>query len=97
VVRRPSGTTLILNDLIGNLRRKDGFEGWLLHILGFGSDSPTLATAAKLLMIKSKGELRDQLLEWADRLPLKRILVSHGDPMETDPAGVLRDLARALS
>lgn len=97
LVRRNSGTTLILNDLIGNLRRKDGFEGWLLHILGFGSDSPQIATAAKLLMIKSKSELREQLLEWADRVPLKRILVSHGEPMETDPAGVLRDLVGTLN
>ena len=60
MVRRASGTTLILNDLIGNLRRKEGLEGWLLHLLGFGSDNPQIATAAKLMMIESKAKLRQQ-------------------------------------
>ena len=96
LVRRASGTTLILNDLIGNLRRKGGVEGWLLHLLGFGSHDPQIATAAKLLMIQSKAQLREQLLRWADTLPLKRILVSHGEPIETNAVGVLRELADSL-
>ena len=62
LVRRSSGTTLILNDLIGNLRRKGGFEGWLLHMLGFGSSGPQIPTAAKIMMLENKAELRQQLL-----------------------------------
>jgi hypothetical protein len=95
-VRRASGITLILNDLIGNLRRRGGFEGWLLHIMGFGNDNPQIATAAKLMMIENKARLREQLLLWADEPDLKRILVSHGEPIE-NPGPVLRDLAATLS
>jgi len=64
-VRRVSGRTLILNDLIANLRRKDGIEGWILHAMGFGSDAPVTPTVTKLMLIKAKDELRRQLLEWA--------------------------------
>jgi hypothetical protein len=97
LVRRASGTTLILNDLIGNLRRKDGVEGWILHMLGYGSDAPVIPTATKMMLIKTKDELRGQLLEWAAIPDLKRILVSHGDPIESDPSGVLRELAGTLA
>ena len=96
-VRRASGETLILNDLISNLRRKDGFEGWLLHIMGFGGEKPEIPTVTRLMMIESKAKLRRQLLAWADHAQLRRILVSHGDPIETDPGGTLRDLAARLA
>ncbi len=96
LVRRASGTTLILNDLIGNLRRKGGFEGWLLHMLGFGSAAPQIPTAAKIMMLENKAELRQQLLAWAGNASLRRILMSHGDMIERDPAGALRELAETL-
>jgi hypothetical protein len=96
LVRRADGDTLILNDLIANLRRQDGFEGWLLHMMGFGGDAPEIPTVTKLLMLEHKADLRRQLLEWAANPRLRRILVSHGDPIELDPAGVLRDLAETL-
>ena len=51
---------------------------------------------AQAKVIDSKAELRRQLLAWADDPQLRRILVSHGDPIETDPNGTLRDLAATL-
>ncbi len=96
VVRRASGTTLILNDLIGNLRRKDGFEGWLLHLMGFGGEAPQIPTVEKLMMVGDKAALRAQLLAWAGEAGLARILMSHGEPIDGDPAGALRRLADDL-
>ncbi|HEX4301461.1 MAG TPA: hypothetical protein VHZ78_01615 [Rhizomicrobium sp.] len=96
VVRRASGTTLILNDLIGNLRRKDGFEGWLLHLMGFGGAAPQIPTVEKLFMVGDKAALRVQLLAWADEPGLVLILMSHGEPIEHDPVGALRTLADTL-
>jgi hypothetical protein len=96
LVRRHSGTTLIVNDMIGNLGRKDGFEGWLLHVMGFGSEEPQIPTVERLLMVDSKKRLRRQLLDWAGDPSLTRILMSHGAPIEADPAGALRDLAATL-
>jgi hypothetical protein len=96
LVRRADGDTLILNDLIANLRRQGGFEGWLLHMMGFGGDRPEIPTVTKLLMLQHKADVRLQLLEWAANPKLRRILVSHGDPIE-NPAGVLRALADTLA
>ena len=97
LVRRGDGTTLVLSDLIGNLRRKGGFEGWLLHVLGFGSDRPRIPTVEKLLLVRNKADLRQQMLDWAAIPDLKRILVSHGAPIEADAAEQLRQLASTLT
>jgi hypothetical protein len=50
----------------------------------------------KLAMIEDAGALRRQLLQWADLDSLKRVLVSHGLPIEADARGTLRDLAASL-
>jgi hypothetical protein len=97
LVRRKSGTTVMLSDLIGNLRRQDGFEGWMLHVMGFGDDSPQIPAVEKILMIENKAKLRQQFLDWADIPDLRRVLVSHGEPIETDPASALRALAQTLN
>ena len=39
---------------------------------------------------------RAQFRDWAEIPNLKRIIVSHGDPIEHDPAGVLNELAETL-
>jgi hypothetical protein len=49
-----------------------------------------------MAMIKDTSALRAQLLEWAEIETLKRILVSHGSPIEDNPRQVLRDLAGSL-
>lgn len=97
LVRRASGTTLILSDLIGNLRRKGGFEGWMLHVLGFGDDRPQIPTVDRLLMVENKSQLRQQFLEWAALPGLRRIIMSHGAPIEVEPAAALRELAATLN
>jgi hypothetical protein len=47
-------------------------------------------------MVDDKAALRAQFLRWAGRETLRRILVSHGETIEQDPRGALRDLAAAL-
>jgi len=97
LVRRRSGTTLILSDLVGNLHQKRGFEGWLLHVAGFAGDHPQIPRVVRMLLVENKGRLRQQLLEWAAIPDLRRIIMSHGDPIETHCGEALRKLAAALS
>jgi hypothetical protein len=97
LVRRASGTTIILSDLIGNLRRKGGFEGWMLHVMGFGGDVPQVPTVERVLMVENKAQLRRQFLEWAEISDLRRIVMSHGEPIEHGVAQALRDLAHSLN
>ena len=44
-VRRPGGLTLVINDVIGNIRDAKGFGGWLLKRMGFAGDEPHLPGA----------------------------------------------------
>jgi len=96
VVRTVNGTTLVLNDIVGNIRHLSGFGGWFLRMMGFAGDEPHIPKPVKLAMIDDKEALRAQLLKWAELDSLRRILVSHGSPIEDQPSQVLRDLAASL-
>ncbi len=95
-VQGPDGTTLILNDLVGNIRGARGFSGWFLRLMGFAGDEPHIPLPIRRMMIQSRGQVIDQLLTWAATPSLRRILVSHGEPIEDDPRGALRRLAQSL-
>jgi hypothetical protein len=96
-VRGSKGTTLILNDMVGNIRKTSGFGGWFLRLLRFAGDAPRIPVPVKLTMVKDKAALAAQLLRWAELPPLKRILVSHGSTIEDDPSGAFRKLAASLA
>ena len=90
------GKTLVLNDIVANIRHERGFSGWLLRVMGFAGDEPSIPGVRKLAMVKDADAQREQLLEWSEIADLRRILVSHGEPIVDDPRGVLRDLAASL-
>jgi len=97
VVRRPNGATLVLNDIVGNIRGATGIGGWFLRLMRFAGDAAQIPRPVKRAMVDDAGALREQLLRWAGLQPLKRILVSHGESIETNPQQVLRDLAGSLA
>jgi len=97
VARTSNGTTLVLNDLVGNIRSKSGISGGLLRLAGFAGDAARIPRVVKLSLVKDASALRAQMLQWAETKSLRRILVSHGDPIETNPQQTLRELAASLS
>jgi hypothetical protein len=97
VVRTQNGTTLVLNDVVGNIRDAAGFGGWLLHLAGFAGKDAQVPAVVKLAVIADSQALRTQLLEWSEVDTLVRILVSHGSPIEDQPRQVLRELAGSLA
>ena len=92
----PNGTTLVLNDLVGNIQNASGFGGWLLRMAGFAGREAQIPRVVKMAIIEDTNALRAQLLRWAEIESLERILVSHGSPIEDNPRQVLRDLASSL-
>lgn len=92
-----SGTTLVVNDLIWNLEDRPGFGGWLFRLMGFTGPGPRIPTVVELREIKDKDALRSQLESWARIQNLNRIIVSHGNIVTRDPAGVLDRLAESLA
>lgn len=97
VVQGASGTTLVVNELIWNVDHRPGFGGWLMKVTGLTSDGPQIPAIPKLFGFKDQPALRRQLEEWAKLHNLRRIIVSHGDIIETQPDVVLRDLAQQLA
>jgi hypothetical protein len=97
VVRTPNGTTLVLNDVVGNIQNASGFGGWLLQIAGFAGKEAQIPRVVKMAIIEDTNALRAQLLQWAEIESLKRIIVSHGSPIEGNPRQTLRDLASSLA
>jgi hypothetical protein len=95
-VRRPSGMTLVLNDVVGNIRDASGFGGWMLRLMGFAGNEPHVPIPVRVTMINDKAALAAQFRQWAELASLKRILVSHGSIIEDDPRGALRKLAASL-
>jgi hypothetical protein len=90
------GLTIIVNDLIGDIHGESGLGGWLLRVMGFAGDDPQVPGPVKLTLGKHKREVAQQFRRWAERGDLRRIIVSHGDTIESDPRGVLRTLAASL-
>jgi len=97
VVRTPNGTTLVLNDVVGNIQNASGFGGWLLQIAGFAGKEAQIPRVVRMAIIEDTNALRAQLLQWAEIESLKRIIVSHGSPIEGNPSQTLRDLASSLA
>lgn len=91
VVRRPSGTTLLLDGVVANA----GFGLRLLRLAGLAG-GPRIPRAAKLRLIDDEEALRAALLDWAELPSLARVLVSRGAPIDEHPAQALRELARSL-
>ena len=94
-VQRPSGVTLICNDIIGHVRHPHGVGAQLMaRLFGFGVSRPSVPRPVRR-HLKEPAALAAQLHEWAQMPDLKRVIVSHGDPI-TDPAETLERLAAEL-
>jgi hypothetical protein len=97
VVHMPSGTTLIVNDIIANMPDRKGFAGWLLHLVGFTGPGPRIPRIVRKRELRDPSALRSQLERWAGISALRRVIVSHGAFIETSPGRALRRLATSLS
>lgn len=97
VVRRESGATLIANDVIANVRNPRGFGAKILaRLFGFGVKRPRVPRIVKRVIVEDKGKLARQLRQWSEIPHLRRIIPSHGDPIE-QPARALQRMAEELS
>jgi hypothetical protein len=95
-VSSTSGMTLILNDILANVQNAKGINSVVAWVFGFSGKQPKIPFPEKLSIIDDKAALAAQFQAWAADPALTRIIVSHGDIIEGDPAKVLRDVARAL-
>lgn len=64
----------------------------MARLLDYGVHEPAVPKTVKRF-IKDEKALAKQMRGWADLPNLKRIIISHVDPITDDPAGQLRRLA----
>jgi len=96
-VRRSDGTTLILNDILANVKHPHGLGAHIMaRLLGFGVDHPRMPRIGKRLFLKDQKAMATAFREWAKVPDLRRLIVSHGEVI-TDPAIVLERAADELS
>lgn len=97
LVRRPGGATLIVNDIIGHVTRAFGLGPWLISLLtGFGAKRPAVPRPVRSKLVDDPTPLAEQFEEWASIPGLRRIVPSHGEIIEQQPAAELSRLAFAL-
>lgn len=98
LVRREGGTTLVLNDLLANVRHPHGIGAHIMaRLFGFGVKRPRMPWVGKRMFVKDAHALAGDFRRWAAEPGLKRVVVSHGDVIEADPRGVLERVAEELS
>lgn len=96
IVRRGRAATLIVNDLLANVRHPPGLGAWLMaRLFGFGVRRPQMPREVRYLFLKDKAALAAQFREWAAIEGLRRIIPSHGEIID-NPVPVLRRLADEL-
>ncbi|CAN7744416.1 hypothetical protein LJR234_006778 [Mesorhizobium amorphae] len=97
LIRREGGTTLVINDLLANVRHPHGIGAHIMaRLLGFGVSHPQIPRIGKWMFVKDRKALAMAFRKWADEPDLKRIVVSHGDVIASEPGKILQRVAADL-
>ncbi len=96
-VRRGDGLTVVCNDLIGNVAHPHGIGAYVMgRLMGFGVSEPQIPRIVQHKLIEEPAALAGRFRAWAADPALRRVIVSHGDVIAEDAAGVLERLAGSL-
>jgi hypothetical protein len=97
VVRSKGATTLIVNDIIANVRHPHGLGAKVMaRLFGFGLKRPEVPRIVKRALVADEKDLAAQLRDWSELSDLERLIPSHGDIIDR-PARVLREIANSLT
>lgn len=97
LVRRDGRLTLVLNDILANVRHPHGIGANIMaRLFGFGVKKPRMPRVGKRMFVKDIGALAANFRRWAAEPGLERVVVSHGDVIEDNPRGVLARVAEEL-
>ena len=98
IVRRPDGATLILNDILSRVSNPHGIGANIMaRLMGFGVRRPQTSRPVRRMFIADPTAVARQFRRWAALPDLRRIIVSHVDLIEHEPAAALRRAADDLA
>jgi hypothetical protein len=90
VVRSGARASLIFCDAIMNSRPGTGFVAVVFKLLGAAGPEPKIPWMYRLRAIRDTAALKRDLLRLAETPGLARLVPSHGEIVERDPAGAIR-------
>jgi hypothetical protein len=96
IARGSSGTTVVLNDLVFNMPHAPGFTGWVLRHVTGSSGGVRVSRIARWFIVADARELAAHLERLASISDLARVVVSHHQTIDRDPAAALRAVAASL-
>lgn len=97
VIQRAGGTTLLVNDILANVRHPHGLGAQIMaRLMGFGVKKPRMPWVGKRMFVKDIKELAADFRRWSELPELRRIVVSHGGAIEDNPRAVLARAAGEL-
>lgn len=93
-VTRGERTTLVLNDILANVRNPHGFGAQIMaRLFGFGVSRPRLPRPVASKLVDDPKSLAANFRRWADLPGLARVIVGHGDVITDNPRAVLLRVA----
>jgi hypothetical protein len=96
IVNHSDSSSIVFNDLVFNMPHVPGFVGWAMRYVTKSTGGPIISRIARLLVIKDKEAVRRELEKFAETPSLARIIVSHHEVIDREPAVVLKQLAASL-
>jgi hypothetical protein len=92
-----TASSVVLNDLVFNMPHIPGFIGWVLRHVTASSGGPRVSRIARLFLVADKQAFADDLRTLAALPGLRRVIVSHHEVIDHEPARVLREVAATLA
>lgn len=95
-VRSGDEVTLVLNDVVFNMPHVPGVKGFVLRHVTASTGGPRVSRVGKLFLVKDRRALAAHLERLASTPGLRRVIVSHHEVLDVDPAASLRAVAASL-
>lgn len=95
-IRSDSGTTVVFNDAVFNMPHGRGVPGFIFRHITGSTGGPRVTRLFRVMAVKDKAALRNHLERLAGTPDLKRIIVSHHEPITDRPGEVLRAVSAAV-
>ena len=90
LVRSGARATLVFCDAIMNSRPGAGFAGFVFNVLGATGPEPRISWMYRLRAVNDTAALKRDLMRLAETPGLVRVVPSHGEIVDRDPAGAIR-------
>jgi hypothetical protein len=81
-VKSGATTTLVVTDVVMNVRKIPGFGGLVMKMMGFVGPTPKVVRPARKALVADKEAVRAQLESLAARGDVRRVLFGHGETLE---------------